>query len=203
MKKLEEITKIYLESLEKGEKVVSESNEPVIGMFGAKNNARSSVNFIGPKDSKFKGYVFKCDIAAYVENDGIGSYGFWGSSGYNVGNDYVESFQLLDYPKSIFRLKDLNEQDDEEYPKNLVPRKIDDIIDLESEMDFRDFCKEIGEDTSNENIKNVADELDTAMVRYDEENDYIVGNELMRNIDKEKGDDCEGYEDPEDPEDFE
>jgi hypothetical protein len=35
-------------------------------------------------------FMFRADVEGYVDNDGIGAYEYWGSSGYDAGTDYLE-----------------------------------------------------------------------------------------------------------------
>ena len=179
MKKLQGITKIYLESLNKQENEETIEESTVVSMFGTKHNAKTDypILVVGPEDSKFKGYIFECMFTAYVSNDGIGSYEFWGSKEYDAGNDYVEEFDLYDYP-DVCKIKNV---ENIEYPQNLVLKNSKDEIEFEDSMTFRDFCEEIGEDMSDENIKNVAKELSDLLWQAD------TSDEIKAAIEKDIG----------------
>ena len=140
------------------------------------------IYIVGPENSKFKGFVFRCRFSAYIGNTGIGPYEFWGDKGYDEGHDYVEEWTFLENEKPVVYKMD-QFYANEEYPENLVLDMANDkdVFIPDSKMSFKDFCIEIGEDETSED--SILKELEDLLADIDENGE--INDAVMDNLDED------------------
>lgn len=186
---LDKFTKAYLKS------IISESqSKKVTSLFGAKHDIVANDIFIaGPKDTKFQGYVFKCNLTAAVESDGIGPYEFWGSREFDAGEEHVTEWDLYDYP-TVYEMNVNTYYDEKEDKQELIIMPpASNFYDDTTKMSFKEFCKKIKVD--NEDVKATAQELVDALLEIDEETTEIM-DYLEDHLEKYLADKEEDYIDP-------
>ncbi len=108
-------------------------------------------------------FMFCADVEGYVDNDGIGAYEYWGSSGYDAGTDYLEitdgGLSEDDLSTAAREIAELMNGDDNIGDDNVGLVSIDDDVDIKEKVQYGSISIEIDIDHVLSNMPAIVEEL--------------------------------------------